>query len=271
MAQISSKSLLAIAASLFLFASGHTRADIGQAIPEFGDLDRWTLFSLGGGRGFGWATGPTSIEGDIGLAGLGKFLIAGRAIVSGDIYVPANGHVLVLDPAMVNGSIFPDQDALLDNGVNEALAAAAAAAGLTPNRSNNTIRLHGAQNVTITGAPGETVVLDLKNFALRGDSSFTLAGTATTNFVINISRRFALRGRSHIDLAGLQWNQVLFNVISNGQRAIIGGSSVFNGILMANNRTIEIRRNSISSGEFIGNRIKLNRSPTVTHPPVLSP
>src|SRR5690349_22458355 len=35
------------------------------------------------------------------------------------------------------------------------------------------LSLTGHDDVTITGAPGETVVLSLKNFVLQGSSSFT--------------------------------------------------------------------------------------------------
>src|SRR5207253_9225992 len=179
--------------------------------------------------------------------------------------------VLTIDHAVITGSIFYNQDALLDNGVNEALAASAHALSLTPNRSNTSVKLDGHENITITGAPGETVVLSLKNFILRDNSSFTLQGTATTTFVINVRKKFSLSGNSHIDLVGLQWNQVLFNVVGTGQRVSLGGSSVFNGILMANDRTIKLKGDATVSGELIANRLKIRGSSRVLHPPILSP
>src|SRR5690349_14297260 len=175
----SPKSILPIVAGLFLLSVSHAKADVAQAIPEIGDLERWAAFSLGAGNNFSRALGDALIDGDLGLAGNGKFLMGNRAIVNGDVYYRSNGAVLTLNHAVITGSIFNNQNALLDNVVNEALAASAYAAGLTPNRSNTSINLNGHDNVTITGAPGETVVLDLKNFKLRGDSSFTLQGTAT--------------------------------------------------------------------------------------------
>src|SRR5207244_5749892 len=100
---------------------------------------------------------------------------------------------------------------------------------------------------------------------------FTLQGTATTTFVINVRKKFSLSGNSHIDLAGLQWNQVLFNVVGTGQRVSLGGSSIFNGILMANDRTIKLKGDATVSGEIIANRLKIRGSSRVLHPPVLSP
>jgi cytoskeletal protein CcmA (bactofilin family) len=114
------------------------------------------------------------------------------------------------------------------------------------------------------------VVLSLKNFILKGDSSFTLQGTATTTFIINVSKKFSLKGNSHIDLVGLQWNQVLFNVVGTGRKVSLGGDSVFAGILMANNRTIELKGNATVSGEIIANRLKLRGSTRVLHPPIVS-
>ena len=129
----------------------------------------------------------------------------------------------------------------------------------------------GNHALTITGAPGETVVLSLKNFILRDNSSFTLQGTATTTFVINVNKKFSLSGNSHIDLVGVQWDQVLFNVVGTGERVSLAGSSVFNGILMANDRTVRLRKDATVSGELIANRFNIRGSSRVLHPPVISP
>jgi hypothetical protein len=124
--------------------------------------------------------------------------------------------------------------------------------------------------MTIIGAPGETVVLSLKNFCLRKDSSLTLQGTVTTTFIINVNRKFSLKGNSHIDLAGVQWNQVLFNIVGDGPKVFVAGNSVFAGILLANNREVELQGNSTVSGEIIGNRLNLHGSSRVLHPSVVS-
>jgi hypothetical protein len=271
MLSISPKSFLPIAASFVLLGAAHTKADVSGVIPEIGDLERWTVFSLGDGNNFSRAFGHALIDGDLGLAGNGNFLMGGRATVNGDVYDRSNGTVLTFQNAFIIGSIFHDQDALLDNGVNEALAASAHAFSLTPNRPNTSVKLLGNKALTITGAPGETVVLSLKNFILRDNSSFTLQGTATTTFVINVNKKFSLSGNSHIDLAGVQWDQVLFNVVGTGQRVSLGGSSVFNGILMANDRTIKMKGDATVFGELIANRLKIRGSSRVLHPPVISP
>jgi hypothetical protein len=158
--------------------------------------------------------------------------MAGIALINGDLYDRSNGAVLEMNHAVVTGSIFYNQDSVLDDCVNAALAASNLAFGLTTNRLNTSARLEGHENLTITGAPGETVVLNLKNFVLRGESSFTLQGTATTTFIINVRKTFSLKGNAQVDLAGLQWNQVLFNVVGQGHKVLLGRSSDFGGILM---------------------------------------
>jgi hypothetical protein len=270
MSPLSLRSVLSLISAIALLGVVRADADVAAVIPELGDLERWTAFSLGRGNAFDLAFGSALIDGDLGVAGNGKFLIARRATINGDIYARSNGAVLAIDHAVVTGSIFYDQDSLLDNWVNEAWAAYVHAFGLTPNRPNQTVRLRRAENMTIIGAPGETVVLSLKNFCLRGNSSFTLQGTATTTFIINVSKKFSLKGNSHINLVGLQWNQVLFNVVGNGHKVSIGGNSIFGGILMANNRTVELKGDSTFSGEIIGNRLKFRGSIQVQHPTIVS-
>jgi hypothetical protein len=263
------KSILTIAASILLVAA-HANAEVADVVPGLGDLERWTAFSLGRGYRPSQAFGHLFIDGELGLAGTGNFLIGGHATVDGDIYDCSNGMVLAIDHAVITGSIFYNQDALLDNYVNEALAASAYAFSLTPNRSNTSVKIRGDHNITITGAPGETVVLNLKNFILKGNSSFTLQGTATTTFIINVRKHFSLRGNSHIDLAGLQWNQVLFNVVGKGSKVSLRGNSIFDGILMANSRAIELKGDSTFSGEIIANRLNLHGSSRVLHPSIVS-
>jgi hypothetical protein len=86
-----------------------------------------------------------------------------------------------------------------------------------------------------------------------------------------VNKKFSLSGNSHIDLVGVQWDQVLFNVVGTGQRVSLGGSSIFNGILMANDRTIKVKGDATVSGELIANRFKLRGSSRVLRPPVISP
>ena len=92
----------------------------------------------------------------------------------------------------------------------------------------------------------------------------------TTTFIINVRKKFSLKGNSHIELAGLQWNQVLFNVVGTRGKVSLGGNSIFDGIRMASNRTIELKGDATVSGEFIANRLKLHGTSRVFHPSIVS-
>ena len=63
------KSLLPIAASFILLGGVRAKADVSGVIPEIGDLERWTVFSLGDGHNFSRAFGHALIDGDLGVAG----------------------------------------------------------------------------------------------------------------------------------------------------------------------------------------------------------
>src|SRR5260370_17578118 len=111
------KLILTIAASVILLGVAHAHAAVADAIPQLRDLERWTAFSLGRGDHPSVAFGHLSIDGDLGLAGTGNFLMWGRASFDGDIY--SNGMVLAIDYAVITGSIFYNQDALLEYDVTE--------------------------------------------------------------------------------------------------------------------------------------------------------
>jgi hypothetical protein len=63
---------------------------------------------------------------------------------------------------------------------------------------------------------------------------------------------------------------VLFNVVGAGGKVSLGGNSIFGGMLMANNRTIELKGEATVSGEIIANRFKRRGSTRVLHPSVAS-
>jgi hypothetical protein len=48
---------------------------------------------------------------------------------------------------------------------------------------------------------------------------------------------------------------VLLNVVGAGGKVSLGGNSIFGGMLMANNRTIELKGEATVSGEIIANQV----------------
>jgi len=94
------------AASLFLGAAD-IRADISQAVPEFGDLRRWAAFSLGGGVTetdvIDQFTGTTDIYGDVGFAGDGNSWLSGSGAIHGDSYWERSGTLKLSGNAQITG------------------------------------------------------------------------------------------------------------------------------------------------------------------------
>jgi cytoskeletal protein CcmA (bactofilin family) len=262
---------------LLLLAAGRASAALGDTLPELGDLQRWSVFTLGVLTTQDELFGHAFIQGDVGVAGGGDIALRDHATIQGDLYYRSNG-TLTLDPhAQITGAQIHDQDDFLDNEAAAAMATSRHAASLQSNAFGpNDLQLTGKRNFTLSGAPGDTVVLKLGNFTLSGNSSFTLQGTASTTFIINVTKQFALSGNSKIVLSGgVQWNNVLFNISGRDSGVTLGANSSFSGILMANRRTVQLSGGATVTGEVIANRFifkaGLNGESTITHPPIVSP
>jgi len=129
----------------------------------------------------------------------------------------------------------------------------------------------GNMNMTVSAvAPGTNVVLKLSNFQRIG-GTFTLQGTSTNNFIINVSSAFSLSGSAKIVLSGgVTWDNVLFNVHGTGSDVQLNGNTSLEGILMATKRKVGLSNMALVKGEIIANKISLSGSAQVIHPPVTS-
>jgi hypothetical protein len=133
------------------------------------------------------------------------------------------------------------------------------------------LNLTGTQNFTLSGAPGQTVTLNLKAFVLSGAATFTLDGTATTKFIINVSRRFSLSGDSAISLAGgVDLTNVLFR-INKGGNALVTGNAFLQGIINAPRRQLQLSQNTIVYGRVSARRVILSGNARIIPPPLVSP
>lgn len=262
--------LLAVAAP-FCFGSLTAKADLVTVFPEMGDLLRWAAFSLGGGVSGDTdkTVGTTDIYGDVGVAGNGDITLTGNTTIHGDLYWRTNGTLVMKGKAKVTGTKHHDaaSDAQLDNGVIEANNTSDHAFALPVTRPQYTSI---TSSTTITGVPGETVVLKLTNFTLN-NGTLTLVGGANTIFVINVTNQFSLDSHSQIVLSGgVQWDDVLFNVRGSGIVSL-NAQSVLRGVLMANNRTVSMDGQSVVEGEVVANALSMKGGSQIVHPPLSSP
>ncbi|MEY2544539.1 MAG: type secretion system secreted protein VgrG [Verrucomicrobiota bacterium] len=135
-----------------------------------------------------------------------------------------------------------------------------------------TVNLSRHQNITVSGAPGQTVVLSLKDFIMTGMSTFTLQGTATTMFVINVNQQFSLSGSARIVLAGgVVWNHVVFNVRGTGSDVRLTDHSSLTGILNAPKRTVRMNEQAIVYGQVNAKKVLLGEDSQIIPQPVVSP
>jgi hypothetical protein len=138
--------------------------------------------------------------------------------------------------------------------------------------SSGSIILGGDENTSILGAPGETVTLNIRNFVLTGHSTLTLQGTATTSFIINVTKQFSLSGHSRIILSGgLRWDHVFFNVLGRGRAVSLRGRAQLYGTLTALQRTVKMDDHSVVYGAVIARRILLTDAARIIRPPIASP
>ena len=172
----------------------------------------------------------------------------------------------------ITGTVYRDQNALLNQETADALALAKAAGGLAATRGTTLINLSGTNSLTLSGAPGETVVLNLRSFAMSGSSTLTLSGSATTSYVINVNRGFSLTDSARIVLiGGLDWNDVVFNVRARGADVQLSGNAMFQGILLATRRNVRMRGFATVRGEVIADALIMQGMSQIDHPPVVSP
>jgi choice-of-anchor A domain-containing protein len=172
----------------------------------------------------------------------------------------------------ITGSQIRGANAFLDTESKLALNLSRAAGLLSPTRNPSTVDLSGTNNLTLSGAPGETVVLNLRLIRMTGTSTLTLQGSADTTYVINVNRGFSLTDASSIVLSGgLDWSDVLFNVRGTGPSVTLANNSNFQGILLASRRTVQIRDAAILRGEVMADNLQMQGAAQIVHPPVVSP
>lgn len=257
-------------AASFLVGVANASTNFTQGVPGMGDLSRCALLALGT-DGI-QMSGSAAVAGDVEVAGSGVDNLSGYARIDGDFYRRSNSTLLMWSTATVTGEYYYNRATELDNSRSKALAVSTRALALKSTRSYSNIGLSQNQSMKLSGAPGETVVLKLGNFTLTGNATLTLQGTASTTYVINVTKQFSLSGTSKIVLSGgLTWDHVLFNVTGTGADVTVSGTSILQGVLVANSRTVKLSGQSKTIGAVIANRIVMTDASKVLHPAIQSP
>jgi hypothetical protein len=191
------------------------------------------------------------VEGHVGID-QGKFKLSQGSDIFGSVIYHDGAVIRIAPGSKVHGSIFSD-DPVIDNALMDAqsLSNAASMEAVSPQYANLTsVNLNGS-SLTISGGANEKIVLKLTDFILTNHSIFTLSGTATTSFIINVRETFSLSSNSAISLLNVPASNVLFNIRGTGTTVQITGGSTMSGTLLALRRNVRIRGRSKVFGRVI--------------------
>jgi hypothetical protein len=207
-------------------------------------------------------SGNSNITGNVGIQS-GIFSLAKNSNVIGNLFYHTgvtrniSGHV--------SGTTSLN-NAAIDNAFSDLqmLSDAAFAEPVTPRYSTLTMVNLNGSSLSITGGANEKVVLRLTSFVLVS-SNFTLSGTATTSFIINVTGNFSVTNNSNIILSGVPVANVLFNIRGTGSVVTMGNSNI-SGNLLALNRTVTISGNTNVTGKVIANQVNISGNTNIVSP-----
>jgi choice-of-anchor A domain-containing protein len=209
-----------------------------------------------------WIRGGSVVKGDIGID-QGKFTLSGGSDVFGDL-IYHKGVAFNTSGGSIHGRAYSD-DPLIDSALMDAqmLSDAAFAEPVTPRYATLTSVNLNHSSLSITGGANEKVVLRLTDFVLTDNSTFTLSGTATTSFIINVTQNFSLTSHSHISLVNVPASNVLFNLRGTRSTFALKGGSTMSGTLLALNRKVKIKHSKVF-GRVIANQLKITKHSVLT-------
>jgi len=255
---------MSIAAVAFAVFNAGAATDVlpGGAI-NVGSADYFTVLAKGD-AGFtdNTITGPSFVTGNYGLGG-GKLSITGSSKINGKLVQHTGTQLNTSGAGTITGGVTTN-DAQLDQAFADAQMLSDAAAAEATSAAYSSLTSVN-QSMTITGGPGEKVVLNLQNFKLDGGDTFTLQGTTTTSFIINVTKKFALTGNSQIVLSGVPPQNVLFNILGKGDQVAFSGKAGMSGILLALNRKVDLSSGHVT-GKVIANQVVITSGGSVVTP-----
>jgi len=261
-----SMSIAVVALGIFT-ASAATDTLPGGAI-NVGSADYFTVLAKGD-AGFtdNTITGPSFVTGNYGVGGQGTLSITGSSKITGNLVMHSGGHPSLSGSANITGTT-TNNDAQLNQALSDAqmLSDAAAMEAVTPAYASltNVNISNPSQNITITGGPGEKVVLSLQSFAIS-NGTFTLQGTATTSFIINVAKNFSLNNGSIVLSGGVVPQNVLFNIRGTGGQISLNQGTQLPGILLALNRKVDLSGGHVT-GKVIANQVVITSGGSVVSP-----
>lgn len=228
------------------------------AVTGLGEAGRYAVLGVNGGT---LDLTRTSVDGDIGLGAQEQTNFT-RSTMTGTLYADPTAQIdrtgLTAPGATVRQS--------MAQASADALAASSQYAGLAPTQDVGNINT----DVTITGTGG-TNVIKVNNVNMGRGDILALTGGANDVFVINVSGRFVFQSGA-IQLNGVTPDHVVFNVPTSGPNVQISGQySVFNGTILAPNRTVDDSRTGNFTGAIIARNVSVTAGDQLHQMPFTPP
>jgi hypothetical protein len=225
-------------------------------------------------------TGPSMITGNVGIGGHGNYSMSDGNL-NGDIYMNSYGSFSISGPATIsghrkgrpsnwssNGFDGIAQDTTLSNALGDTTALSISA-GMLTGTSNYTVTqgsfMQGgninisnpSSNVTISGAGATSPIVLSINTINLSNGTFTLAGTATTTFILNVTGAFTINNSNIFLTGGLLASHVLFNLegSANTQFNMQQGTTA-TGTFIAPNRNVDLSGGKIY-GRLVTNQLTI--------------
>jgi len=203
--------------------------------------------------------GPGTTNGNVGYDGANSNQVQLNAsnnapipneAINGNLYL-APGDT-VNNASQVGGSVVSN-DAALGSAWSAALTASSTFSLMAADVSVPGGSVNGTTTVNSLCA-GCTNVIDISSLNLGNGQTLTLNGSATDQFIVNVSGNFVLNSGRIVLTGGLTADDVVFNVTASGNAVQTSGGlnneSVVNGILLAPNSGIAFAPGLIN-GELI--------------------
>ena len=252
--------------ALGVFTAGAATDTLPGGAINVGSADYFTVLAKGD-AGFtdNTITGPSFVTGNYGLGG-GKLSITGSSKITGKLVKHSGTQVNMSGSAITDGVVTDDTQ--LDHAFADAqmLSDTAAMEAVTPAYASltNVNISNPSQNITITGGANQKVVLSLQNFTIS-NGTFTLQGTATTTFIINVAKNFSLNNGGITLAGGVPPQNVLFNIRGSGGQVSLNQGIHLPGILLALNRKVDLSGGHVL-GKVIANQVVITSGGSVVTP-----
>jgi hypothetical protein len=253
------------AVALAIFNAGAATDTLPGGAINVGSADYFTVLAKGD-AGFtdNTITGPSFVTGNYGVGGKGTLSITGSSTITGNLVMHGGGHPNLSGSAKITGGV-TNNDAQLNQALADAQSLSDAAWAETPTMALSNVNITNVnQSMTITGGPNQKVVLRLTDFTMSA-GTFTLQGTATTSFIINVARNFSLNNAKIVLSGGVPPQNVLFNIRGTGGQVSLNQGTQLPGTLLALNRKVDLSGGHVT-GKVIADQVVITSGGSVVTP-----